>query len=65
MSMCGGNARCSTCRVRGDRRRRPLPAAESVEQRTLERIHAPDNVRLACQLRPRGDVAVVPLLERR
>src|SRR5205814_926307 len=30
---------------------------------TLERIRAPGDVRLACQLRPTADVAVVPLLD--
>jgi adenylate cyclase len=31
------------------------------EQRTLERVRAPADVRLACQLRPRGDIEVTPL----
>ena len=62
-SMCGGRARCSTCRVRvtagGDNC--PVPAAD--EATTLARIGAGADVRLACQLRPAGDIAVVPLLE--
>lgn len=61
-SVCGGRARCSTCRVRvvsgADRLAAPNPA----EARVLERIHATPDVRLACQLRPRADLAVVPLL---
>ena len=62
MSMCGGRARCSTCRVEviGGEDHCPPPA--SAEQATLERIGAPRGVRLACQLRPTGDIAVVPLL---
>jgi len=63
LSMCGGNARCSTCRVRvvGGTGHCPPPAYN--ERRTLERIRAPNDVRLACQLRPAGDIAVVPLLD--
>jgi len=62
LSMCGGRARCSTCRVRvvagGDRC--PPPAQNELD--TLNRIHAPESTRLACQLRPQGNVSVIPLL---
>ena len=59
-SVCGGRARCSTCRVRvtsglDDAR---LP---TMTKRTLARIGAPDDVRLACRCAP-GDVTVVPLV---
>jgi adenylate cyclase len=62
LSMCGGRARCSTCRVRveGPGGHSPPPAA--MERRTLKRIGAPADVRLACQLRPAGDLRVIPLL---
>jgi adenylate cyclase len=61
-SVCGGRGRCSTCRVRvaGDPAALPPPAP--LERRVLERIGAPPNVRLACQLRPTGDLFVTPLL---
>ena len=62
VSMCGGRARCSTCRVRvvaGQDQCAP-PAAD--EHRTLLRVHAGPDTRLACQLRPFGNIAVVPLL---
>jgi adenylate cyclase len=61
-SVCGGRGRCSTCRirVRGEPRAIDPPAEE--EQRVLRRIGAPSDVRLACQLRPRGQLQVVPLL---
>jgi adenylate cyclase len=36
--------------------------AEADERATLDRISAPPDVRLACQLRPRGDISVVPLV---
>jgi adenylate cyclase len=38
------------------------PAAETDEQATLDRIGASPDVRLACQLRPSGDISVVPLV---
>lgn len=62
LSMCGGRARCSTCRVRVIDGAAHCPAPEGDETRTLARIAAPPDVRLACQLRPRGDIAVIPLL---
>jgi adenylate cyclase len=62
-SVCGGRARCSTCRVRvlagnGAAPPPPMPG----EQAVLERVAAGPGVRLACQLRPLSDIAVVPLL---
>src|SRR5207245_860822 len=61
-SVCGGRGRCSTCRVQilfgGD----GIPAPSADELRVLERVGAPPGVRLACQARPTGDVAVRPLL---
>jgi len=62
-SVCGGRGRCSTCRVRvaGDPGVLPLPSPQ--ELRVLQRVGAPPNVRLACQLRPRRDLEVTPLLE--
>lgn len=61
-SVCGGRGRCSTCRVRvrGEMRSLDVPGAD--EQRVLRRIGAAQNIRLACQLRPRGNVEVTPLL---
>lgn len=61
-SMCGGRARCSTCRVRVVAGEADCPAPEADELRTLERIGAQPDVRLACQLRPVGPVSVVPML---
>jgi adenylate cyclase len=62
MSLCGGRARCSTCRVRVQGDPHALPAPGHDETRTLQRIGAAPDVRLACQLRPRGPVQVEPLL---
>jgi adenylate cyclase len=62
LSLCGGRARCSTCRVRvaGDAASCPPPS--HAEQRTLDRIGAAADVRLGCQLRPIADIRVTPLL---
>ena len=38
------------------------PPASVEERRVLERVGAPPNVRLACQLRPTHNLAVIPLL---
>ena len=38
------------------------PPPSEAEQTVLDRIHAEAGVRLACQLRPTGDLALVPLL---
>jgi CDGSH-type Zn-finger protein/ferredoxin/uncharacterized Fe-S cluster protein YjdI len=60
-TMCGGRARCSTCRVRVIDGASLCPPPGPDEQRTLERVRAAPDVRLACQLRPDTDIAVVPL----
>lgn len=61
-SVCGGRGRCSTCRVRISETAEPLPEASEDETKVLRRVGAPPGVRLACQLRPQGDLSVVPLL---
>ena len=63
-SVCGGRARCSTCRVRvvSDCDTLPLPSGR--EAFVLERVGASSNssIRLACQLKPQADVAIIPML---
>jgi len=55
-SVCGGRARCSTCRVHvGDS---DLPPPEAAEADTLASVGAPRGVRLACQIRPTRDSTV-------
>jgi adenylate cyclase len=61
-AMCGGRARCSTCRVRVTTGLDDCPPPAADEQETLDRIGAPSDVRLACQLRPQSDIGVVPLV---
>jgi adenylate cyclase len=61
-SVCGGRGRCTTCRIKVEGPSEAIvpPAAE--ETRVLHRVGAPPDVRLACQLRPLGDLRVTPLL---
>jgi adenylate cyclase len=61
-SVCGGRGRCSTCRVRVVAGFEHLASPRADELRVLRRVSAPPNVRLACQVRPRRDIAVIPLL---
>ncbi|MGM5024601.1 adenylate/guanylate cyclase domain-containing protein [Tardiphaga sp. 862_B3_N4_1] len=62
-SVCGGRARCSTCRIRVTSGVETLPAPSAREAFVLSRIGgaADPAVRLACQLRPTTDVAFVQL----
>ena len=60
--VCGGRGRCSTCRVRVRGEIGSIDPPGDPERRVLRRIAATPNVRLACQLRPKGAVEVTPLL---
>lgn len=61
-SVCGGRARCSTCRVRVTDTKQSLPEPGPAERKTLDRIGAPPDVRLACQIRPQSDISVTRLI---
>jgi adenylate cyclase len=61
-SVCGGRARCTTCRIRVTRGLAGLPAPAALEAKALARIHAPEGLRLACQIRPTVDISILPLL---
>ena len=61
-SVCGGRGRCSTCRIRVSADPAVLPPPSTQELRVLQRVGAAPNVRLACQLRPIGDLSITPLL---
>ncbi len=61
-SVCGGRARCSTCRVRVLQGAENLPAPSDLEALVLRRIGSPVNVRLACQTRPTTDLTISTLL---
>lgn len=61
-SVCGGRARCSTCRIRiiGDHGALPEPSQR--EAFVLTRVGATDpSIRLACQLRPTSDLSFFQL----
>jgi adenylate cyclase len=61
-SVCGGRARCSTCRIRviGDCASLPKPSQR--EAFVLNRVGATDpSIRLACQLRPETDLSFFQL----
>lgn len=61
LAVCGGQGRCSTCRVRVVEGLEALPPPSETERRTLARIGAGPDVRLACQLRPTAGLMVEPL----
>ena len=61
-SICGGRGRCSTCRIRISDGLSKQPPASPAEQRVLQRVGAPPNVRLACQLRPVENISITPLV---
>ncbi|MCK1367198.1 adenylate/guanylate cyclase domain-containing protein [Bradyrhizobium sp. 62] len=61
-SVCGGRARCSTCRIRiiGDHDALPEPSQR--EAFVLTRVGTSDpSIRLACQLRPTSDLSFFQL----
>ena len=61
-SVCGGRARCSTCRILVTKGLEGLPEPAGLEEKTLTRIGATPGMRLACQIRPTADLTVMPLL---
>lgn len=63
-SVCGGKARCSTCRIRIVGGATGLPRPTPREAFVLDRVGASVDpaVRLACQLRPQDDIAFFLLI---
>jgi adenylate cyclase len=61
-SVCGGRARCTTCRVLVTKGLDRLSQPMGQEAKALSRIGATPGMRLACQIRPSADIAVMPLL---
>lgn len=61
-AVCGGRARCTTCRIRVVNGGATLPEPAGLEATALARIGASEGVRLACQIRPAADIAITPLL---
>jgi adenylate cyclase len=61
-AVCGGRARCTTCRVLVTQGLEDLPQPEALEAKALARIQATPGTRLACQICPTSDISVLPLL---
>ena len=62
-SVCGGRARCSTCRIRVIGDHSDLPEPSQREAFVLDRVGTADpSIRLACQLRPDCRSLVLPAL---
>jgi ferredoxin len=58
---CGGNMRCTTCRVEvlsGD----AGVMSEGERNKLVEKGHDPEQVRLSCQVRVTGDMTVRPVM---
>ncbi len=61
-SVCGGRARCSTCRIRVIGDHAALPEPSQREAFVLSRVGTTDpSIRLACQLRPDSDLSFFQL----
>ena len=61
-SVCGGRARCTTCRILVTKGLDRLPAASGLEAKALAPIGATPGMQLACQIRPTADISIMPLL---
>src|SRR5260370_32900172 len=61
-SVCGGRARCTTCRILVTKGLRNLPEPSGLEAKALARIGAMPGMRLACQICPTADISVKPPL---
>jgi adenylate cyclase len=61
-SVCGGRARCTTCRIHVTKGLFDLSPPDGLEAKALVRIQAPPGMRLACQIRPTADLTITPLL---
>ena len=64
-AVCGGRARCSTCRVKVLYGLDGLGSPATAEAAVLGRIGADEDVRLACQIRPQHALEVLPLVPAR
>ena len=61
-SVCGGRGRCTTCRIKVLSDITDLPPPNQIEKRVIDRLKFDESVRLACQLRIKKDIKVVPLI---
>ena len=61
-SVCGGKARCTTCRIHVVSHEGDLPVPTALESNAIERAGLESEVRLACQLKPTKDLTIIPLV---
>ena len=61
-SVCGGKARCTTCRIHVISHDGDLPVPTALEANAIERAGLESDVRLACQLKPTKDLTIIPLV---
>lgn len=61
-SVCGGQGRCSTCRVRVGKGLDGLSPPSAQELKVLSRVTESPSVRLACQLKPTEDIEIAGLV---
>ena len=62
-NLCRGRGRCGTCRVRIVDAPSGLSEPTKMERKTLTRLNAPNDVRLACQFHPQaGNLTVERLV---
>ena len=59
---CGGRGLCTTCRVQVESGLQHCPEPEDAERQALAIAGLPAGARLACQLRPTGDIEVRVLI---
>lgn len=62
-SVCGGQGRCSTCRVKIGKGNHDLPPPTELETKVLSPGASSFPVRLACQLRPTKELEVTALVK--
>ena len=55
---CGGNARCSTCRVHVVEGLEHCQPRNGAEEKMKQSLNFPDDIRLACQTRITGDIKI-------
>ena len=63
-ALCGGRGRCTTCRIIVEDGLEDLPPPSASELRALNALGAPNNTRLACQVRPQGDTNVFRVFQK-
>tara|TARA_Y200000002_G_scaffold336665_1_gene304946 strand:- start:49 stop:1095 length:1047 start_codon:yes stop_codon:yes gene_type:complete len=61
-SVCGGKARCTTCRIHVVSHDGDLPVPTALESNAIERAGLESDVRLACQLKPTKNLTIIPLV---